>query len=175
MERFRQLQQQLINMYGRIFPDPLAQRTVVVVPSLSLDVEELAKIEGVHHYEERMLCLLMLLQMPNTSLIYITSQPISPTVTDYFLHLLPGIPSIHAKTIEIFQLLRCVLAATGSEDSRSTSTDPQNPGGDPTPGIGSYQLLQFDRPGKGTVAETGNSAVCHRSGTGASGIQEWQP
>ncbi len=97
MERFRQLQQQLIDMYGRIFPDPLAQRTVVVVPSLSLDVEELAKIEGVHHYEERMLCLLMLLQMPNTSLIYITSQPISPTVTDYFLHLLPGIPSIHAR------------------------------------------------------------------------------
>jgi hypothetical protein len=39
---------------------------VVVVPSLSLDAEELAKILGVHHYEERMLCILMLLRMPRT-------------------------------------------------------------------------------------------------------------
>ena len=95
--RFGQLQRTLAGMYQRIFPDRLARRTIVVVPSLTLDPEELAKIDGAHHYEERMLCLLMLLQLPNTRLIYVTSQPISQTVVDYFLHLLPGIPSTHAR------------------------------------------------------------------------------
>lgn len=94
---FSQLQRNLAEMYKRIFPERLATRTVVVVPSLTLDPAELAKIEGAHHYEERMLCLLMLLQMPNTRLIYVTSQPISRTVVDYVLHLLPGIPSTHAR------------------------------------------------------------------------------
>ena len=95
--RFEQLQKKLAPMYRRIFPDRLAQRTVVVVPSLTLDPAELAKIDGAHHYEERMLYLLMLLRLPNTRLIYVTSQPISQTVVDYFLHLLPGIPSTHAR------------------------------------------------------------------------------
>ena len=94
---FSHLQQSLGPMYERIFPDRLAHRTVVVVPSLTLDATELAKIDGVHHYEERMLALLMLLQLPNTRLIYVTSQAISQTVIDYFLHLLPGIPSTHAR------------------------------------------------------------------------------
>lgn len=95
--QFGRLQQSLAEMYQQIFPDRLARRTVVVVPSLSLDPAELAKIDGAHHYEERMLCLLMLLQLPNTRLIYVTSQAISQTVIDYFLHLLPGIPSTHAR------------------------------------------------------------------------------
>ncbi len=97
LTEFGQLQERLTEIYERIFPDPLAHRTVVVIPSLTFDREELAKVEGAHHYEERMLFLLMLLQMPRTNLIYVTSEPISPTVIDYFLHLLPGIPSIHAR------------------------------------------------------------------------------
>jgi hypothetical protein len=72
-------------------------RTIVVIPSLSLDAEELVKISGVHHYEERMLCLLMLLRMPRTRVVYVTSQPIAPTIIDYYLHLLPGIPTSHAR------------------------------------------------------------------------------
>ena len=72
-------------------------RTVVVVPSLSLHAEELVKISGVHHYEERMLCLLMLLRMPRTRVVDVTSQPIAPTIIDYYLHLLPGIPTSHAR------------------------------------------------------------------------------
>ncbi len=96
-EQFRRLQARLPELFMRIFPHPRVARTVVVVPSLTLDTEQLQKIEGVHHYEERMLFLLMLLQLPNTKLVYVTSQPIPPSVVDYFLHLLPGIPSIHAK------------------------------------------------------------------------------
>jgi hypothetical protein len=95
--RFDRLQQQLAAQFEQVFPDMQVPRTVVVVPSLSLHAEELVKISGVHHYEERMLCLLMLLRMPRTRVVYVTSQPIAPTIIDYYLHLLPGIPTSHAR------------------------------------------------------------------------------
>ena len=84
-------------MYREVFADPQAPRTVVVVPSMSLEASELAKIPGVMHYEERMLCLLMLLRLPRTQLIYVTSLQLDPAVIDYYLHLLPGIPTMHAR------------------------------------------------------------------------------
>ncbi len=96
-ERFAQLQSQLQNQFKSVFPDTQRPRAVVVVPSLSLDAAQLARISGAHHYEERLLCMLMLLRMPRTQLIYITSQPIHPTIIDYYLHLLPGIPVSHAR------------------------------------------------------------------------------
>ncbi|HND31047.1 MAG TPA: peptide ligase PGM1-related protein, partial [Myxococcota bacterium] len=74
-------------------------------PSLSLDPEELAKVTGVHHYEERMLYMLMLLRRPRTRLVFVTSQQIDPIIIDYFLHLLTGIPSSHAR--ERLTLLYC--------------------------------------------------------------------
>ncbi len=70
---------------------------VLVVPSLSLDQEQLAKIQGVHQYEERLLFSLIRLRNPQMRLIYITSQPIHPSVIDYYLHLMPGIPFSHAR------------------------------------------------------------------------------
>lgn len=94
---FAALQQRLPVMFERIFDYPQAPRTVVVIPSLSLDQEVLAKVSGIHYYEERLLCLLMLLQMPRTRLIYVTSQAIHPAIIDYYLSLLPGIPSEHAR------------------------------------------------------------------------------
>ncbi len=97
MRRFDELQKQLVWQYREIFPDPKAPRTVVVVPSLSIDAEVLAKISGVQHYEERMLCMLMLLRMPRTKVIYITSMPVDPAVVDYYLHLLQGVPTSHAR------------------------------------------------------------------------------
>ena len=94
---FRRLQSRLPALFRTVFPDPRAPRTVVVVPSLSLDQEVLAKITGVHHYEERMLCLLMLLRLPRTRIVFVTSEPIPDTIIDYYLHLLPGIPARHAR------------------------------------------------------------------------------
>jgi hypothetical protein len=70
---------------------------ILVVPSLSLDREELAKVEGAIHYEERLLFSLMRLWNPRTRLIYVTSQPLSPMAIDYYLQLLPGIPFSHAR------------------------------------------------------------------------------
>lgn len=105
LERFAELQRTLRKQFERVFPDPLVPRTVVVLPSLSLHPDELQKISGVHHYEERLLCALMLLRMPRTRLIFVTSLPIAPGIIDYYLHLLPGVPMVHAR--ERLVLLSC--------------------------------------------------------------------
>ena len=94
---FAALQERLPLLYQKVAHDIRAEHTVLVVPSLSLDASELAKITGVHHYEERMLYMLMLLRRPQMRVIYVTSQAISPIVVDYFLHLLSGIPGSHAR------------------------------------------------------------------------------
>lgn len=104
-QRFAELQAGLREQFEKIFPDPLLPRTVVVLPSLSLHPDELKKISGVHHYEERLLFALMLLRMPRTKLIFLTSQPIAPGIIDYYLHLLQGVPSVHAR--ERLVLLSC--------------------------------------------------------------------
>src|SRR5215210_6085108 len=103
LRRFAQIQERLVPLFRRVYPearfrpDPSVPRTVVVVPSLSLDAEELAKISGVHHYEERLLCMLMFLRMPHTHMVFVTSQPIAEPIVDYYLHLLPGVPLGHAR------------------------------------------------------------------------------
>jgi len=94
---FNKIQQGMKAQYERIFPDKLAERTVVIIPSLTLDVEILSKVKGAVHYEERLLCLLMLLRMPLTKIIYVTSIPITDVIIDYYLHLLPGITGYHAR------------------------------------------------------------------------------
>ena len=94
---FRDLQLRLPDLFRKVFPDPRAPRTVVIIPSLSLDQDVMARVTGAHHYEERMLCMLMLLKMPRTRVIYVTSQPVSEEIIDYYLHLLPGIPATHAR------------------------------------------------------------------------------
>lgn len=94
---FAAIQAQLPDVFRKVTADRRQPQTVVVVPSLSLDPEELAKVTGVHHYEERMLYMLMLLRRPRTRVIFVTSQMIDPIVVDYFLHLLTGVPSSHAR------------------------------------------------------------------------------
>jgi hypothetical protein len=95
--QFKQLQQNFTVQFRDIFPDKLAPKAVVVVPSLTLDQDILTRIEGVNYYEERLLCLLMLLKMPRTHVIYVTSTTIDPVIIDYYLHLLPGITGYHAR------------------------------------------------------------------------------
>ena len=94
---FAQLQSTLPALFEKIVPDRTAPRTIVVVPSLSVDQDVVAGIAGLHHYEERMLGMLMLLRLPRTRLIYVTSQPIPETIIDYYLHLLQGVPAQHAR------------------------------------------------------------------------------
>ncbi len=94
---FSQLQATLPALFDRIVPDDAAPRTIVVLPSLSIDQDVAAGISGIHYYEERMLGMLMLLRLPRARLIYLSSQPISETIIDYYLHLLQGIPARHAR------------------------------------------------------------------------------
>lgn len=94
---FAALQSHLPEVFAKVTADRRQPQTVVVVPSLSLDPEELAKVTGVHHYEERMLYMLMLLRRPRTRVVFVTSQMLDPIVVDYFLHLLTGVPSSHAR------------------------------------------------------------------------------
>ncbi|MEB3272614.1 MAG: peptide ligase PGM1-related protein [Prochlorothrix sp.] len=96
-DAFQLLQQQLRDSHHLDFQEEQASRDILVIPSISLDVRELAKVEGVLHYEERMLCDLIQLRNPHTRLIYVTSQPLPPIVVDYYLQLLPGIPFSHAR------------------------------------------------------------------------------
>jgi len=94
---YEQLKQNFVHQFHEVFPDRQKWQTVVVVPSGTLEINILEKIEGVQHYEERMLFMLMLLRQPRTRVVYVTSQAIDPAIIDYYLHLLPGVPSRHAK------------------------------------------------------------------------------
>ena len=93
---FKKLQNRLRSHFDVIFSDRLAPCTVVVIPSLSMDQEILSKISGINHYEERLLCMLLLLRMPRTNVIYVTSETIDPVTIDYYLHSLPGVTGYHA-------------------------------------------------------------------------------
>ncbi len=102
---FKKLQERFPLQYEHVFPDKLAPRTVVIIPSLTMDPGILSKISGINHYEERLLCMLMLLRMPRTNVIYVTSETIDPVIIDYYLHMLPGITGYHA--LRRLTLLSC--------------------------------------------------------------------
>ncbi|RMF23834.1 MAG: carboxylate-amine ligase, partial [Cyanobacteria bacterium J083] len=70
---------------------------ILVIPSYSIDQHVGQKIPGFLHYEERLLFSLIRLRNPHTRLIYLTAQPLSPIIIDYYLQLLPGIPFSHAR------------------------------------------------------------------------------
>jgi len=106
---FTQTQLGFREQFEKVFPDKLAPRTVVIMPSLSLDTDILSKVKGAQYYEERMLCLLMLLRMPTTKLVFVTSMPVAESIVDYYLHLLPGITGRHAR--ERLTLLSCYDAS----------------------------------------------------------------
>jgi hypothetical protein len=93
---WEELRARMPQLYRTLSADTRIPQTVVVVPSLSLDVRELSKVTGFYHYEERQLVNLMLLRQPRTKLIYVTSQPLDPVVVDYYLAMLPGVPRSHA-------------------------------------------------------------------------------
>ena len=96
-KQFRQLQTQLGHLWQGSELRHEGGYEILVVPSLSLDQREMQKIQGVHHYEERLLFSLIRLQNPRVRIIYVTSQPLPSIVIEYYLHLLPGIPFSHAR------------------------------------------------------------------------------
>ena len=63
--------------------------TIVVVPSLTLSLEDLRNVAGVVFYEERLLCFLLLLAEPTARVVYTTSTTIDPAIIDYYLRFVP--------------------------------------------------------------------------------------
>lgn len=102
---FKKIQGNFPRQFKKLFPGKLAPKSVVVIPSLTLDEEILSKVTGHNFYEERLLCLLLLLRMPLTHIVYVTSTPVDPIIIDYYLHQLPGVTRQHA--LERLTLLSC--------------------------------------------------------------------
>jgi hypothetical protein len=95
-QRFDALQQQRLPALWRSIQTMTDdEQTIVVVPSMSIDSD--LKGAMLQAYEERFLFLLLLLRQPRARLVYVTSQAIHPSVIDYYLELLPGVISSHAR------------------------------------------------------------------------------
>jgi hypothetical protein len=94
---FEALKPRLRDVWGAITRFEETHCTSVVVPSLTLDQEELQKLSGAAFYEERLLFLLIRLRNPRAHVVYVTSQPVHPLVLEYYLYLLAGVPASHAR------------------------------------------------------------------------------
>ena len=92
---FDRLQEKLVPLWRSIQSFNQDEQTIVVVPSLTIDFE--SSSSELQAYEERFLFLLLLLRQPRARLIYVTSQMIQPNIIDYYLDLLPGVISSHAR------------------------------------------------------------------------------
>lgn len=75
----------------------LEDESVVVVPSVSLARTTAGSGTLMQAMEERSLFLLLLLRQPHLRMIYVTSQPVSESIIEYYLGLLPGVIPSHAR------------------------------------------------------------------------------
>jgi PGM1 C-terminal domain len=92
--QFDSLQKKLVPLWRSIQSFNQDEQTIVVVPSMSLELAVSGfEIQG---YEERFLFLLFLLAQPRARMTYVTSQAIHPSVIEYYLDLLPGVIRSHA-------------------------------------------------------------------------------
>jgi hypothetical protein len=95
LQAFGRLQQRLWPLYAAVGNQ--GPRVVVVVPSVGLDGDELRKIPGMIHYEERLLFTMQLLRDPDTRIIYVTNRRLHPTVIEYALDTITSLPNSHAR------------------------------------------------------------------------------
>src|SRR5436853_462426 len=93
--QFNELQRKLVPLWKSIQSFNQDEQTIVVVPSMTIDFE--GSSSELQAYEERFLFLLLLLRQPRARLVYVTSQMIQPNIIDYYLDLLPGVISSHAR------------------------------------------------------------------------------
>ena len=93
---FDELQARLVPLWKSIERLNQDEQTIVVVPSLTVDIGD-RRGATIQAYEERFLFLLLLLRQPRARLVYVTSLPILPSVIDYYLDLLPGVIPSHAR------------------------------------------------------------------------------
>jgi PGM1 C-terminal domain len=98
-ERFRffdKLQQSMPSVWESMRRD-VDDESVVVVPSISTQRTTTGNGTVMQAMEERALFLLLLLRQPRLRMIYVTSQPVSESIIEYYLGLLPGVIPSHAR------------------------------------------------------------------------------
>ena len=98
IEEFQALKPRLETLWNALSAREEEPYTSVVIPSLTLDQAELAKLEAASFYEERLLFLLIRLRNPHARMVYVTSQPVHPLILEYYFQLLAGIPASHARS-----------------------------------------------------------------------------
>src|SRR5438045_1538972 len=94
-DQFDQLQRKLVPLWKSIEHFNQDPQTIIVVPSMSIDAMDSGAV--MQAYEERFLFVLSLMLQPPAPLIDFTSQTILPSIIDYYLYLLPGVISSHAR------------------------------------------------------------------------------
>ena len=95
---FERLKPRLRDLWNALSAREEEPYTSVVIPSLTLDQAELAKLEAATFYEERLLFLLIRLRNPQARMVYVTSEPIHPLILEYYFQLLVGITASHARS-----------------------------------------------------------------------------
>lgn len=93
--RFDELQRKLVPLWTSIRALNQDPQTIVVVPSVDVDMD--LRGSEMQAYEERYLFLLLLLRQPRARLVYVTGQAIHPSIVDYYFDLMPGVISSHAR------------------------------------------------------------------------------
>jgi hypothetical protein len=112
--RFDELQALMPSVWELMRHD-VDDESVVVVPSLSRDDDTATRTGTLNQaMEERSLFLLLLLRQPRLRMVYVTSMPISESIVEYYLGLLPGVIPRHAR-----QRLTLVSVNDGSPRSLS--------------------------------------------------------
>ena len=66
-----------------------SHRSIVIVPSRTIDKFHAPAAET-KAYEERLLCLLLMLREPGLQVVYVTSSPVAEPIVDYYLSMLPA-------------------------------------------------------------------------------------
>jgi hypothetical protein len=87
---FDDLQRGMSDVWAAMRRD-LHDESVVVVPSVRLQHAASSTGTLMQAMEERALFLLLLLRQPRLRMVYVTSQPVSESIIDYYLGLLPGV------------------------------------------------------------------------------------
>jgi len=93
--RFARQQDRLASVWATMRLN-LPGESIVVIPSVALDLPDLSGAL-VQAYEERYLFLLLLLRQPRLQVIYVTGRPIEEAIVEYYLALLPGVIPSHAR------------------------------------------------------------------------------
>ena len=98
IKEFERLKPRLRELWNALSAREEEPYTSVVIPSLTLDRDELTKLPGSSYYEERLLFLLIRLRNPHAHMVYVTSQPVHPLILEYYFELLAGVPASHARS-----------------------------------------------------------------------------